>query len=269
MFLEGRGNPMSKTGSMRPEGETYEYAGVLAFLESLKNDPKKRERFIAQANGRAEDIFESGQIGQEIKKGDKVLYVGSGTGHVPEYIRQHTGADVVMLDLVDLRTEDNKGEQSPFVQGNARRLPFADGSFDVVCAFDMLHHTANQTEILDELKRVRKPEGKILALENILPETFEPSRKIMEKFYGLMDDAFNKQPKGVNPHNFRSLTEWDILLYDSGLRISEERTWTWGIPDFMGADRSGRKEDRTFFRPFKDGLMVIKDLPKDATKKQE
>lgn len=259
-----------QTAENRPEKETYEYGKVLEFLEKLEKDPKKLERFSRAANNRAEDIFESAKIAEEIKPGDKVLYIGAGTGHVPEKIREKTGASVIMIDLVDLRTSDTRAGGSEFVRANARRLPFARGTFDVVCVFDVLHHTQNQTEILKELANVKKPDGKILVLENILPEKSSRLRGILEKLYALMDDTFNKQPGGVNPHNFCSISDWKSAFEEIGLGITKSHSWSWGLPDFLpGANREKRAQTRTLSRPFQDTLMVIQDVKRDEPREQK
>ena len=43
------------------------------------------------------------------------------------------------------------------------RLPFADATFDVVTAMDVLEHTDDDLEALKELRRVCKPDGLLLA----------------------------------------------------------------------------------------------------------
>ena len=48
------------------------------------------------------------------------------------------------------------------VCGSATALPFPDGSFDVVAAFDVIEHCASETEVLTELSRVLAPGGRML-----------------------------------------------------------------------------------------------------------
>lgn len=235
----------------RPEGETYEYSKILVFLESLRNNPEKMRKFREQAIKRAEDILLSSGLEGELSKDDKVLYIGSGTGHVAQHIKEKTGADVVMFDLVDIRTDDVKQGGGKFVEGNARSLPYDDGIFDAVCIFDMMHHTKNQEEIIKEAKRVLRGGGKFMALEDTIPSELEKKTRLaLKPIIGLMDDLFNLQPMGVNPHTYHSIDEWEFLFYELGLKFSRSDSWYWGPADFMGASRETRPDKRTLARPF-------------------
>lgn len=44
-------------------------------------------------------------------------------------------------------------------QASLTRLPFADNSFDVVCAFDVIEHIENDQQAIGEINRVLKPDG--------------------------------------------------------------------------------------------------------------
>lgn len=240
------------------EGETYEFSEIKNFLEKLENDPEKLKKFAAMAEARAKDIFESGHLEEEFKEGDKVLYIGAGTGHVPKYIEDKTGVEIVKVDLKDIRTSDTK--DAKFIEANARRLPFPDNSQDTICLFDMLHHTKNQQEILQEARRVLKPGGKLLILEDTIPESFKKGVTTMKGLVGKMDDAFNKQPKGVNPHNYHSVSDWELMLHNEGLDVdaNDTKSWYWGPADFLPeAVRPKRPEERTVARPFESTLLKV------------
>ncbi|TAN32159.1 class I SAM-dependent methyltransferase [Patescibacteria group bacterium] len=144
---------------------------------------------------------------EKIKRGDAVAYIGTGSGHVPQFIEEQTGAKIFKFDLANLRTPDTKDNK--FALANARHLPLADSSLDVVCLFDVLHHTKNQEQILSEARRVLRPGGKLLLLEDTLPEEIniasgvkKTKAKAKKWLVGKMDDLFNLQSKSVNPHNF-------------------------------------------------------------------
>ena len=57
------------------------------------------------------------------------------------------------------------GENLRYVEGDAQNLPFDDGTFDLVFATAMLHHTASPTRVLREMVRVRRPRGTLVIVE--------------------------------------------------------------------------------------------------------
>ncbi|MDP1762976.1 MAG: methyltransferase domain-containing protein [Sediminibacterium sp.] len=48
---------------------------------------------------------------------------------------------------------------SPIIQGTITDLPFEEGSFDLVCAFDVIEHVADDTKAIAEIYRVCKSGG--------------------------------------------------------------------------------------------------------------
>jgi SAM-dependent methyltransferase len=49
-----------------------------------------------------------------------------------------------------------------FSEGSADRIPFADGTFDVVLSNSVLHHLTNPSTAFEEMLRVTKPDGAVL-----------------------------------------------------------------------------------------------------------
>ncbi len=47
-------------------------------------------------------------------------------------------------------------QQVSLVQGSGESLPFADGSFDAVCEFSILHHVPNPSKVVGEMLRVAR-----------------------------------------------------------------------------------------------------------------
>jgi SAM-dependent methyltransferase len=108
-----------------------------------------------------------------VRPGDLLLDLGCGFGrHAYEAARR--GAVVIALDagpgeveqvrntfgaMVDTGELDPAVNRFGAVQGDALRLPFADGTFDRIIASEVLEHIPDDVAAMTELARVLKPGG--------------------------------------------------------------------------------------------------------------
>lgn len=93
-------------------------------------------------------------LGDFVADAVRVLDVGSADGPSVGWLHgvgKHTALDI-----------DPRGLGPGGVCGSALRLPFRDGCFDVVAAFDVLEHCEPESVVLDELARVLAPGGRLL-----------------------------------------------------------------------------------------------------------
>jgi ubiquinone/menaquinone biosynthesis C-methylase UbiE len=109
-------------------------------------------------------------IGQGITTG-RVLEVGPGPGYIGlEWLKKTEETALVGLDIsADMlalaRTNAEAyglADRVEYRGGDARSMPFADESFDAVFSNGSLHEWALPEEILNEVDRVLKPEGRYL-----------------------------------------------------------------------------------------------------------
>jgi ubiquinone/menaquinone biosynthesis C-methylase UbiE len=102
----------------------------------------------------------------------RVLDVGCGTGVFAERIRRALpGAQVWGIDLVSEmltkgaeRWRRHAGQIVP-VQADSERLPFGNGSFDVVTCANSFHHYPHQDRAIAEMHRVLKPGGRLMVID--------------------------------------------------------------------------------------------------------
>ncbi len=159
-----------------------------------------------------------------VQPGDLVLDAGAGFGrHAFALARQ--GANVVALDYAPQELEGTRvtfeamaeaGEvaEARFVgglQGDATRLPFADGSFDRVITSEVLEHIQADTVAITEFVRVLRPGGTFAAtVPAWLPEKIN---------WMLSDDYY--APKSVGGHlRIYTATELKAKLRSAGLAIT-------------------------------------------------
>lgn len=93
-----------------------------------------------------------------------LMELGCGTGQVLESIRaikarlRLVGTEI---HLPGLEYSRQRLPEVEFLQMDARAIPFAE-EFDVVCAFDVIEHIQEDTEVLAQMYRACRPGGGIL-----------------------------------------------------------------------------------------------------------
>jgi len=102
----------------------------------------------------------------DIKKGDKILEAGCGTGNLALKIKER-GADVIGLDYSKeaLEIYRQKDKDANLVLADLRnKLPFPDNFFDKIACNNTLYaiEKEKQLDTLKEFYRVLKPGGKIV-----------------------------------------------------------------------------------------------------------
>ncbi len=102
-------------------------------------------------------------------RGVDVLDLGAGTGDLSAEFRRQGARQVTGLDVSDamlLRAQDKYGlERINWLQADVHRLPFADASFDVVASAFVLRNLPNLAGSLEEMARVLRPGGRLVALD--------------------------------------------------------------------------------------------------------
>lgn len=94
----------------------------------------------------------------------KLLDVGGGTGRVAQAVIGLV-QEAVVLDESHRMLEQARLKGLTVVQGQAERLPFADGTFARVLVVDAFHHLADQDQSATEFLRVLAPGGRLVVEE--------------------------------------------------------------------------------------------------------
>lgn len=68
--------------------------------------------------------------------------------------------------MLAVAVRDNPMGNAAYVRGDARELPFRDGSFDAVCCFAALYLIEEPMRALDEIVRVLAPGGKLALMSS-------------------------------------------------------------------------------------------------------
>jgi demethylmenaquinone methyltransferase/2-methoxy-6-polyprenyl-1,4-benzoquinol methylase len=143
-----------------PLGRHYDR---VATLLSFGQDPRWRRAMVAAIDA---------------APGERVLDVATGTGMVAQELVRRYGCTVVGLDQspgmlagarARLAHDPTLAAKATFVEGEAERLPFADGELDHLTFTYLLRYVDDPGATLAELARVVRPGGRVAMLEFAVP----------------------------------------------------------------------------------------------------
>ncbi len=125
----------------------------------------------------------------------RILDVGCGTGANLELLSKYGEAEGVDVSPAALAFCRARGLEN-VRQGEAEKLPYDDGSFDLVTALDVVEHLDDDVAGLREMRRVLKPGGRALL--------FVPAFMFL---WGVQDDVSHHRRRYTLPGLRRVLKE--------------------------------------------------------------
>ena len=164
----------------------------------------------------------------------KVLEIGCGFGSHAQLILKNTkNVNYTGIDITETAIEFTKKRFEIFnlkgkiIQCDAEKMPFEENQFDFIWSLGVIHHSKNTEKILDEIRRVLKPEGTC---------TFMVYNKNSLRYYlygglfkGILCLKFLKKSlqeinmeftDGYFAHHFTS-SEMEKVLKNKGLKIKK------------------------------------------------
>jgi SAM-dependent methyltransferase len=129
-----------------------------------------------------------------------LLDLGCGTGETTRRLATK-GCNPVGLDISTLLLsprEQRPSDQGPkFLVGDVVHLPFKNHSVSCVCMHDVIEHVPETNQLLCEIIRVMRPDGRIIIVSPNLLSPIRPIRHIVgsegfnTRFYGSYLKAFS------------------------------------------------------------------------------
>jgi ubiquinone/menaquinone biosynthesis C-methylase UbiE len=163
------------------------------------------------------------------QKGDLALDVATGTGNtafaLAPHVRRVIGLDLTreMLDVARRLTAERSVPNADWVLGDAGRLPFEDGTFDLYVVRAAPHHFPDVDAFLREALRVLKP-GRHAAFVDCAPPA--AAREVLHEVEVRRD-----------PSHVLSLTveEWVQRLEATGFEVDQAvaRELDWDYDEWM------------------------------------
>ena len=170
-------------------------------------------------HGQIEYLTSIKYIEKYLKKNNKIIDIGAGTGKYSEYFK-NKGYDVTAVELVkhNLRVIEKKGIKA--VQSNATNLSkFDDESFDITILFGPMYHLIpidEKEKALSEAKRITKTGGYIfisycmneyaIITHGFIDNNIKESLK-----NNLIDENYKITPKENDLYSFVRIEDIDYL----------------------------------------------------------
>jgi SAM-dependent methyltransferase len=141
---------------------------------------------------------------------DTCLDVGTGAGHtaaqLARFTKQVYGLDPAEGMLRAARESYGHLGNLEFVSGMGENMGFPDATFDIVTARHTLHHHADPTRTLTELRRVLKPSGRLVLVDEVTPNAQ------VDAWYHELEAI--RDPTHVRAY---TLAEWRAFIVEAGL----------------------------------------------------
>jgi SAM-dependent methyltransferase len=148
---------------------TYDWHGEIPYEQgSPEHLAEVERRFLAEAwfAQRPGAAPFSGLIPFDELRDKDVLEIGCGTG-VHARLLAAAGARVTAVDLTPTAVELTRRRlelaklDADVREADAESLPFADGSFDFVWSWGVIHHSESTDRVIAEIARVLRPRGRL------------------------------------------------------------------------------------------------------------
>jgi len=188
-----------------------------------------------------------------------VLDVGTATGKGMRDLKEALpelfvcGVEPVAA-LVQEAARNGNMASGPILQASGEALPFADGSFDVVCEFGILHHVGNPAAVVKEMLRVAS-KAVLISDSNRFGQGSRAMRFVKLALYKLRLWSFYNYLR-TGGKRYR-ITEGDGLAYSYSVYDSFEQVSQWADRVVLIPLPSEACESPSWFHPLVNSGGVL------------
>ncbi len=189
-------------------------------LEPIQNWLEARAELMVDRSGINEAI-ESFEGRREMK----IVDIGGGSQHIErEIVRSNAGRNinVVGVDISDYASgrvrRSEEGEKIGSLFGKGENLPIKEKSVEIATAFFTFQELSDkqQQEVLSEMIRIIKDEGKIIIVDELPKENYT-KEKIVARAKNILRNV------KISRYNLHSEEEWKEFFGKNGLKVVDYR----------------------------------------------
>lgn len=147
-------------------------------------------------------------------QGKDIIDIASGEGYGAHFM-SNSAKSVVGVDIsaeaVAFASEKYKKSNLTYMQGSAIEIPLPDNSIDVVVSFETIEHHDKHDEMMQEIKRILKPDGFLImstpqkAPDGIIRHPYHVKELFFEEFEALVNHYFSATHYVFQKINFTSI----------------------------------------------------------------
>jgi ubiquinone/menaquinone biosynthesis C-methylase UbiE len=173
------------------------------------------------------DDVASALSGVEARPGSAALDVATGGGHTAVYLASR-GFSVTAADISQAMLESasklaaERGFSIKTRLHEAEKLPYSDGSFDLVSCRVAAHHFSDRDAFVHEVARVLKSSGHFLLIDGSVPDGKPDAEEWIHQVEKLRDPSHGR---------FLSPGAWTALCERHGLHVLRCNTAPFKQPD--------------------------------------
>ena len=177
----------------------------------------------------------------------KILNVGVATGATSKMLARF--GEVISLEYDEDCCQFLR-EQLKFdvIQASVTELPFEDQSFDLVCAFDVIEHVADDSLALKEMVRVCKPGGHILVTVPAFMSLWSEHDEINHHFRRYTKESLQHLFEQSDQGQIKYTSYFNSILF---LPIFAARK----VSNLLSAKNKQKESLESDFSKFKTGML--------------
>ena len=195
--------------------------------------------YDAMDHGEVNRVFVADLLAASPPRGE-VLDLGTGTAQIPiELCRRSPAARVLAIDAAAQMIEIARrnvakaglSDRIRLERGDAKRLPYRDGTFAAAISNSIVHHVPRPREVLAEAWRIVAPGGLIFFRDLLRPDDEAALRRLLDA-YAAGANQHQRQMLADSLHAALTVEEIRQIVAEFGqpaelVRATSDRHWTW------------------------------------------
>lgn len=166
--------------------------------------------------------------------GETVVEVGAGTGNFLALFAEVAGRRIAVDLTPAMLAQARRQAGIELVAGDGRRLPLRSGSVDLVTSAQALHHVHDPATVVKEMRRVARPGGRVLLVDQVATERYEEALMMTELELARDPSHAMSRP----PSAYRMIVRAAGLeILDERVAESEQRLSSWMWPGEFPEER--------------------------------